>query len=536
MFTLEEIKSTAAKISNKLEFIGFLSENFKERATAIIFNELCQDESNKVNKDTIIVQLQQENILLREQLSFFDPQDDIEVDSETLNKIISESKCLRIMKANSLINFETITLKILNDEFNIVSNFKNCVNRLANVYLGNYPLPGTNLFMKLLNDAHYLESSKETDLLILLHYSDHIDILKNCCNGINIAYNSLKEGISKIYPDELTAVMIKFGSVELLKYKNISFSDDDFLYATVVANISVVKYIWKHDKKYLYNSDYEAFTNVCRRGDKELVEWMYEYYTSTKKFKFNRQYILYLCKGGNLYLVKWLYNIFLNNNVSLSKFDFSMFFGHCFKSGLEINQWIYNKCIELGGVINFNMITAIGVSLLGLACKTGNIELVKWIISLGVNVHINNDDPFQHACLSGNIELARMIWNDTKDTGTMVDLHANYECAFENACMSENVELVMWLWELALSLGTKINLDQEGQDDRCAIIEAYESHDLALFQYVHNLYLQEKITIDYKGFIEDYGEKNFNINRWVRENGYFTLKGRIPITNDDDEW
>ena len=46
------------------------------------------------------------------------------------------------------------------------------------------------------------------------------------------------------------------------------------------------------------------------------------------------------------------------------------------------------------------------------SCDYGNIEIAKWLYSLGnVNIHANNDYAFRYSCDNGHIEIAKWLYS-----------------------------------------------------------------------------------------------------------------------------
>ncbi len=75
------------------------------------------------------------------------------------------------------------------------------------------------------------------------------------------------------------------------------------------------------------------------------------------------------------------------------------------------------------------------------ACLSGNLELVKYLISCGANVSAYGEMPLKNACLSGNQKLVKFLLEKGADV-TMESQEDEENCAFNNACRLGNYDLV----------------------------------------------------------------------------------------------
>ena len=260
-----------------------------------------------------------------------------------------------------------------------------------------------------------------------------------------------------------------------------------FLYVCERGDLLSAKYIYSKIKSDSYN---KALIISCKSGNVELVKWIYETIIDKDRIdeKTYIQSFYNACQSRNIEMISFIYELRMNSTSFLN----SIFPSAIASNDLEIVIWVYNKCKEHGISIDFNEDTG-DMSLLAIACQSGNMKLVKWIIDLGgINIHINDDECFQQVCRSGNVELAMYLLELAKENGTTIDIHSDNDSAFENACRYNRLEMAIWLWDFVISLDDKIDLEEI---DRDLLMDACEDDHLEIFKYLFNLYTQEEIEI-----------------------------------------
>ena len=77
------------------------------------------------------------------------------------------------------------------------------------------------------------------------------------------------------------------------------------------------------------------------------------------------------------------------------------------------------------------------------ACAHGHESIARWLHSLGVDIHTNDDDAFRWACAHGHESIARWLHS----LGG-VDIHADDDAAFQMACTYGYESIAHWLREL----------------------------------------------------------------------------------------
>lgn len=87
-------------------------------------------------------------------------------------------------------------------------------------------------------------------------------------------------------------------------------------------------------------------------------------------------------------------------------------------------------------------------------CETNNnLNRIKKLVGIGVNIHYNNEYGFHIACANGHLEVVKyLISLDDKP-----NIHADNELGFRMACSSGHLEVVKYLCSLCSNYYVKIN-------------------------------------------------------------------------------
>lgn len=183
--------------------------------------------------------------------------------------------------------------------------------------------------------------------------------------------------------------------------------------------------IRKENKRKLYNS---LFPYACMSGNIEIIDLMI-----ARGARWNN-HMGNMCRSGNIDLINFMsardsYPNFINWDKSL--------YGACLSKNRNIISLV------IGMLDSFENLNS---GLQG-ACKAGDMELTKIIISMGADGYVN---AFYCACSSGNRELANYL------IGKIFNIHKlyiNWNRALHNSCSSGNIELI----EMIMSYGVNLN-------------------------------------------------------------------------------
>jgi len=111
------------------------------------------------------------------------------------------------------------------------------------------------------------------------------------------------------------------------------------------------------------------------------------------------------------------------------------------KCCMELN--LRYKCTKLKEFIDINWNNWIFSAI----CAEGYTETVKWIVSLGHDIHELSEMAFRTSCEYGQLETAKLLYSLGK-----VNIHAYFEDAFVKSCTYGFIEIAKWLYELGANI------------------------------------------------------------------------------------
>jgi len=128
-------------------------------------------------------------------------------------------------------------------------------------------------------------------------------------------------------------------------------------------------------------------------------------------------------------------------------------------------------------IINYDPIT---ISLndvnkaLYIACHKGYLDIMKWLLIEGADIHHENEKCFITACSSGKINIVKyLIENDFA-----INIHANNEKAFKDSYYNGHLEII----ELLMSLNDKPYI-HDNNDEAFSFVCVQGHLDIAHFLY-----------------------------------------------------
>jgi len=189
----------------------------------------------------------------------------------------------------------------------------------------------------------------------------------------------------------------------------------------------------------------------------------------------NNEYIFVRCSQNNyIEIAKYILdlgenhgygriNIHTGDNLHIIKE--AAFLWSCYNGNLEICRFLSELNVDFYGRIDIHALDANGDDSLQLACRSGNIELVMWLLDLSENqeygqfdIYSNKENYFISSCQSG-LDMAK-FWIDLCENHGYgkIDIHAQKEKAFIVSCACGDLELVKWLVDLECRQYGKINI------------------------------------------------------------------------------
>jgi ankyrin repeat protein len=220
----------------------------------------------------------------------------------------------------------------------------------------------------------------------------------------------------------------------------------------------------------LSSVDISVFLNACAAGDiPKLVEMIKNNFEINSKDDIGISGIHIASMNGNMEVLKWLVDhdascsirdidgmtplhyACENNHVDIALFlvrngaDTSV----RNKAGLTSLHYVcMNGTVALGVLIRdymINVATTSGLTLLHCAADMGHVDMTKYLLDHGAQIHPRDDDgltPLHLACIGGHIEVidllvSRGAYYNTRDDQGMSPLH--------HSCNEGNLDVTTWL-------------------------------------------------------------------------------------------
>ena len=73
------------------------------------------------------------------------------------------------------------------------------------------------------------------------------------------------------------------------------------------------------------------------------------------------------------------------------------------------------------------------------ACCYGHIDVVKYLVSLGVDIHTREEKGFRWACINGHIDVVKYL------VSLDINIHARFKEGFRWACENRHIDVVRCL-------------------------------------------------------------------------------------------
>ena len=355
--------------------------------------------------------------------------DNIVTDLTVIDKIIEDSGLLLTMKRVNPDEFEFLSDKSLElfqviEKLNDMFEKGDIIDRAYPLYENIYPeftKDNETKIIQLMNDLHYLESSKRKDLLVLLFfYPRRKHIIDELIEDIQKEYHNIK------HEDTLLETVLSLKCDDIFTFKEFYLTNKNLIYACSCNNSYVVKYIMEHGLEF---------------GDVKI----------DKNFNFNDAFYA-LCQFGNFELAKYVWNI-----IQVEFDDISCFYVVCKHGFLEMAKWVWSISHIDNSDFSFRD------SLIPHLCKSSsNNEMIIWLHEILDNYCFSDMMTFGYVCIDGNFEIVKMLVeiNIKSDSVCFVDiLHGDAEWVnirpFGLICQSGNLQLVKWIADYLLEVSGK---------------------------------------------------------------------------------
>lgn len=225
---------------------------------------------------------------------------------------------------------------------------------------------------------------------------------------------------------------------------------------------------WKID---IHDKNEFAFRMACEKGYFEIAKWLFD--LGQKKYgeiNYNSYVLSLVCYNGHFDIARWLvedckYIVIPGIKSNLYYLLTGAFKCACFNGHLDIAKWIIELDRMYGSIIfhsreYYSIRDNIGEYVFIQACANGHLALVKYLIKMSeegisdkINIHTENERPFQYACMNGHIDIAKWLIEIGESTYGKIDIHANNEIAFIWAYYDKHHDITKWLRSLEKTHG-----------------------------------------------------------------------------------
>ena len=114
-------------------------------------------------------------------------------------------------------------------------------------------------------------------------------------------------------------------------------------------------------------------------------------------------------------------------------------------------------------------------------CNENNLnKLIELLKNNSIDIHRDNENMFLLACKNGNLDIVKyLIINAEKYSGKKINIHIKGNCAFNKACMNNHVNIVKYLMTIAEDYsGKKIDINYNNDE---AFAYAYIKNNIDIY-------------------------------------------------------
>ena len=232
---------------------------------------------------------------------------------------------------------------------------------------------------------------------------------------------------------------IKF--IKWLFHKKISkyITQKTLIYTIYSKSINLIKFIYTQKNLHLNN---DILENICGMCDLNILKWYLNnkcFYTKTSIFKCFE----YACYNTNYDIAYYIYNRY---DINFNKVSFIKLFKKIFApQNIRIILWLFSlKPNNIHIYLEEEWIEL---------CKSGNYQLIRWILNNQNIIHINIWQGFKKALSYGKLDIVQLLLE--YQTNLLSILISN-NIVFENIISYGKFNILEWLDEQNIN----INLDK----------------------------------------------------------------------------
>lgn len=312
-------------------------------------------------------------------------------------------------------------------------------------------------------------------------------------------------------------------------------------------NLNVAKWIYASGKIKLDLDNYVIIRNMVYAQYTDIIEWLWEIDNSLfTNSKLNYELIKQSCEMGSLNMMRWLYKkttitlepnmklkrtpydiVVISKNkqdntqtrtirINLIKDDNYLFEMACHMDNIEMARWLYKESKS-------NTKADLFIDYLYMACENNSIEIAKWLYSSNnSNIPLGDlNDLFVDCCINENVKLYIVDWL----ISIGADIHANDDEAFITCCNNGLIERAKMLNEKGANIMAQ---------DHKAFKTACEKNDIAIAKWLKSICRFYNIVYDYR-YEYDYYIGGSHVFEYIKEYMIYEMQMKITTMMEDDK-
>lgn len=235
----------------------------------------------------------------------------------------------------------------------------------------------------------------------------------------------------------------------------------------LMRNLDYFKRIYSGSQQIFTRGHHDTFVEACRKGHFRLAVWLSEYEPISNTKELERAFscacsenhmeiVLWLknkypfididdecrpfqhaCGAGHILVAKYLVQTFTKINDWLSCNGHIVFKCACLGNHLEVAKWLKVICPTIDHKINFEEFFVY-------LCVDNCLDTIKWLKEIHPTIKMR-PDAFGKACTNGNLEIARWIWETSRDEENYIDIRLDDDFIFRYVCEIGYLEGAKWL-------------------------------------------------------------------------------------------
>lgn len=288
----------------------------------------------------------------------------------------------------------------------------------------------------------------------------------------------------------------------------------------------------------------------CKKGNLEMLEWIWESKIFTLTYSLLMRCINTACFNGRLDVIKWIIEKCKKNNINIG-IDQNSFESACDNDQYNIVKWIlydkgynnlivlckginiscrnnnlkiatllYQRCQQLNHRISLNIL-----ELFTTVCEKGNINTVEWLYALSIeqnlkiNIHFKDEYIFKFCCANSHLDVAKWLWLLGNNIDSPINIRSNEDYAFRKACNNNNIELIEWLLYISKLINSPIDIHVNKEEP---FRNACEKGHLEIAQLLWHLSIKTDNPIDlsvnnFECFEKSCLNKHIQLVNWLSE-------------------